>query len=341
MIRNNDELRIVREQLARAESALESLRNDVLPKSRQMYQVMAEPCIDTIVELRGQIDTYLEIVTVPDSADIIISLEGERVGLGRTPAAAVTRVIDTFRRGLQSVVELQESVRRCDTSRRRDRGVEAVRELPLVGTTAGSVRIMLGEPQAQNLFREEERAAFHQALRLIFDGLVWADVETSDAADHPFNTLDPDTKQALLGLLTRLLPPRTGEIERVSFLGRNSDRSAGFRRATLTRSSRDRIRRAIEALSTDTKFVELEGVIRSVDLDAQTFALRERADHQPDLHCEYGSDLVAAVKTSLDCRVIVNGSLETSQKTKKSKLLADSIEFVAEEPGPDNTANPN
>ncbi|MEY2724272.1 MAG: hypothetical protein RLZZ458_139 [Planctomycetota bacterium] len=341
MIRNNDELKIVREQLARAEAALESLRNDVLPKSRQMYQVMAEPCIDTIVELRGQIDTYLEIVTVPESADIVISLEGDRVGLGRTSAAAVTRVIDTFRRGLQSAVEIQESIRRCDTSRRRDRWVEAICDLPLVGTTAGSVRIMLGEPQTQNLFRDEERAAFHQALTLIFDGLVWADIETSDAVDHPFNTLHPDTKQAMLGLLTRLLPPRTGDIERISFLGRNAESSAGFRRATLTRGSRDRIRRAIEALSTDTKFVELEGVIRSVDLDAQTFALRDRADNQPDLQCEYGSDLEAAVKTSLDCRVIVNGSLETSQKTKKSKLLADSIEFVAEEPATSETTNPN
>jgi hypothetical protein len=32
------------------------------------------------------------------------------------------------------------------------------------------------------------------------------------------------------------------------------------------------------------------------------------------------------VKASLDCRVMVAGSLETSQKTNRSKLLADSID---------------
>lgn len=341
MIRNNDELKIVREQLARAESALESLRKEVLPKSQQMYHVMAEPCVDTIVELRGQIDAYLGITTVPDTADIVISLEGERVRLGRTSAASVTRFIDTFRRGLQSAVEILESIQRRDTSRRRHRWIESICDLPLVGTAPGSVKIMLGEPQAQNLFKEEERAAFHKALKLIFDGLAWADVETDDSPDHPFHSLDTETKQALLGLLTRLLPPRTGDIERVSFLGRTPDSWGDFRRATLTRNSRDRIRRQIEALSTDTEFVELEGVIRSVDLDAQAFALRERTDSQPDLPCEYGSDLEDAVKASLDCRVIVAGSLETSQKTNRSKLLADSIEFLAAEPDTVDTTTPN
>lgn len=328
MIRNDNELKVVRQQLSRAESALDSLRREVLPKNEQLFRVMSEPCIDTIVELRGQIDTYLGISTVPDTADIVISLEGERVKLGNTSAASVTRFIDTFRRGLQSAIEILESIKRPDTSRRRPRWIESICDLPFVGTASGSVKIMLGEPQAHNLFKDEEREAFHKALSLIFDGLAWADVQSDDSPDHPFNALDTETKQALLGLLTRLLPPRTGDIEQVSFLGRSPDSSGEFRRATLTRNSRDRIRREIEALSTDMEFVELEGVIRSVDLDAQTFALRERPDDQPDLPCEYGPDLEDAVKDCLDCRVIVSGSLETSQKTNKSRLLTDSIESL-------------
>ncbi len=71
MIRNEDELKIVREQLARAESALESLRNDVLPKSRQMYEIMAEPCVDTIVELQAEIDTYLGSAALADASNFL------------------------------------------------------------------------------------------------------------------------------------------------------------------------------------------------------------------------------------------------------------------------------
>jgi hypothetical protein len=69
MIRNEDELKIVREQLARAESALKSLRNDVLPKSRQMYEIMAEPCVDTIVELQAEIATCLGSAAVADTGN--------------------------------------------------------------------------------------------------------------------------------------------------------------------------------------------------------------------------------------------------------------------------------
>ena len=340
MIHNHNELRIVCEQLMRAELALESLRDDVLPNNPRTYQVMAEPCLDMIASLRAQIDDYLGIAAMPDTADIVISLEGERVELGRTSAASITRVVDTFRRGLQSVVEILESVKKRDNSRRRPRWIESICDLPFVGMAPGSVKIMLGEPQAQNLFGDEEREAFHKALKLVFDGIAWADVEMDVLPDNPFNQLDNDAKQSLLGLLTRLLPPRTGDIERVGFRRRNPDSLEESRQLTLTRKSWARIRREMEALSTDTEFVELEGVIRSVDLDAQTFTLRERVGNQPDLPCEYAPDLEAAVKASLDCRVIVAGSLETSQKTNRPKLLADSIELMTEGAGAETGSIP-
>ncbi len=149
MIQNDKQLGIVREQLARAEAALESLRQEVQPKNEQVYRVMAESYVDTILLLRAEVDAYLGIVVTPQSAE------------------------------------------------------------------------------------------------------------------------------------------------------------------------------------QDTGFVELEGVIRSVDLDAQTFVLRDRPDAGPDLLCEYGPDLEAAVKECLDSRVIVAGSIETSRKTHKFKMSADSIACCA------------
>lgn len=61
MIRNDEELKVVREQLSRAASALESLRRDVLPTNERMYRVMCESYVDTILELRGHVDTFLGI----------------------------------------------------------------------------------------------------------------------------------------------------------------------------------------------------------------------------------------------------------------------------------------
>ncbi len=330
MIRNENELKVVREQLARAESALEVIRLEVYPKNSRMYAVMAEPYADTIQELRASIDAYFEFASF-QVADLEIALQGDRVGLGRTSAAIVTRFTDTFRRGLQSAVELVESIKRADTGRRRERWVEDICDLSFVGVAQGSVRILLGEPNDQSLFSEENLESLHKALDLIFQGLEWANLDSKQSETHPFTQLPKETQQSLLALLTQLLPPRTGDVSSVAFKRRKStaDESAPVA-ATLTRDSRTRIRGAIQELVSEFEFVELTGVIRSVDLDADTFVLRDRPDNEPDLDCQYGPNLEEAVKENLDCLVIVSGTLETSRKGK-STLSADSIELVQPE----------
>ena len=75
MIRNDEVLKVVREQLARAEGALESIRRDVLPKNPQMYALMSESYIDTILKLRGEIDNYLGIENISPNKDLEVSQE--------------------------------------------------------------------------------------------------------------------------------------------------------------------------------------------------------------------------------------------------------------------------
>jgi hypothetical protein len=82
MIRNEQQLTVVREQLRRVEAALDSLRRDVLPQNADLYHLMAEPCLDTIGELRGQIDAYpgsaaFSEVTVAEPVDGIGSLDAD------------------------------------------------------------------------------------------------------------------------------------------------------------------------------------------------------------------------------------------------------------------------
>ena len=328
MIQNDDQLSVVREQLSLAESALESLRRDMLPKNEKMYYLMSESYVDTIKELRGEVDTYLGINAMPANADLVISLEGERVGLGKTSAGAVTKFIDTFRRGVQSAVEIVESGANIRQGRRRPRWIENICDLPIVGLAPGSVPVMLAEPEDQSLFSDENRKSLQDALDLIFYGLAWADVD-DEKFDRRFSEFSPEVKQAILALVTQLLPPRTGEISQVSFR-RRSNQADGHkvRAATLTRNSRQRIRDQIEAMVPDSVFREITGVIRKLDLDDRSFTLRDRTDGD-DLRCEYGSELEDAVKENLDTRVVVTGTLEVNRK-QKEKLLADSIEAEGE-----------
>ena len=58
MITNEKELKVVLDQLKRVETALESIRREVKPKSEAKYELMAEAYVDQITELKAEIDAY-------------------------------------------------------------------------------------------------------------------------------------------------------------------------------------------------------------------------------------------------------------------------------------------
>jgi hypothetical protein len=59
LITNDAELQVVRWQLARVEAALDSLRQEVKPKSASRFSLMAESYIDLLTSLRVDVDAYL------------------------------------------------------------------------------------------------------------------------------------------------------------------------------------------------------------------------------------------------------------------------------------------
>ena len=56
MIQNDPQLQVVRDQLARAERALASLRDDV--ENERNFAVFSEGYVGQIAELRAEIDAY-------------------------------------------------------------------------------------------------------------------------------------------------------------------------------------------------------------------------------------------------------------------------------------------
>lgn len=329
MIKSDEELGVVRQQIASAESALMSLRRDVRPKNEKTYRLMAESYVETVLELRALVDSYLDITSTV-AADLVISLEGDRVSLGQTSAALVTRFVDAFRRGLQTVVK--SIAQRSDTAsagQRREHWIEEICDLPIVGLTPGSVQVLLAEPRDQSLLREENHAIFTRALELIFLGMHWADTESDSPSDGDFLPESTELRQSILAVISQLLPPRSGPVSRVRYSRRTREHS-DFSAATLSRASRTRLHDALKALVPGAEFKEVIGVIRKLDLDDRTFVLRDRLDNGHDVRCEYGPELEDAVKGFLDARVVVTGTLETN-RTRTEKLIADSIEAVSDE----------
>lgn len=76
------------------------------------------------------------------------------------------------------------------------------------------------------------------------------------------------------------------------------------------------------------RHAEVAGRIREVDLDENTFILRERSDGTSDLPCEYDEAIEAEVKASLDERVAITGLLRTSAKTQRDTMEVESIDLL-------------
>jgi hypothetical protein len=58
MIKTDQDLELVRQQLARAESAFGALRREVLPQSEERFLLMAEVYVEQILALRAEIDEF-------------------------------------------------------------------------------------------------------------------------------------------------------------------------------------------------------------------------------------------------------------------------------------------
>ena len=68
MIANDEQLRVVQQQVRRLETALRSLAVTVRPHSEQQFQTFAEGHVDQLRRLRREIDDYLGIDPVPFDA---------------------------------------------------------------------------------------------------------------------------------------------------------------------------------------------------------------------------------------------------------------------------------
>lgn len=316
------EIDLTREQLTRAEQALEAIRRDVWPVNEARFLLMAEGYVEQIQRLRAQIDAYLGIDTILDAqSNLVISLEGEKVRLGDTAVGVLTKVVDAFRRGLQSLVAFRsDRISPQAYAGRRRRWIEQLCDLPLIGVQPGSMRILLGEPVAEGLFGEEDRNLLHDNLRVLSAGIRWAAEE--DAQIPTELAVDANLRHLLVKVLLNLTPPHDSPVEAIGFSG-SAMGSMGVVR--LRPSARPRLNQTLAAFDHESP-TEVIGVIREVDLDKRTFTLRERPDAAPALDCEYDEASEGAIKSLLGEPVIITGILRTSRKTKKQTMEVESVE---------------
>jgi hypothetical protein len=94
----------------------------------------------------------------------------------------------------------------------------------------------------------------------------------------------------------------------------------------------------LQAVADAEEAASVEGVIREVDLDENTFILREVTESEAELHCEYAEADEEDVKSLLGERVVVTGTIRKSAKTGRQTMEADFIQAVRLEDDVQETA---
>lgn len=188
-----------------------------------------------------------------DPATLAIVLDGPGVQLGMIAARTVSRYIDALRLGLQAIVELSDSATasEIDSPGRRQRWVERIAAIRLVGIESGSVRIRFAEPAWCGLFADSERETYTRALDLLHLVATWASNEsvTTSQLPHELSSLAPEHRRRLLEIVYRLTPPRRGPVRTVTIERHpRLDESTRSLTATLNRDARARIRAEIDRM---------------------------------------------------------------------------------------------
>lgn len=303
MIHNDDQLRNTREALEEVESALALLQRDRARIHPDRFVMMAEPLLDDIRRLRGEIEEYVGVTAVrAEEAPLWLRLQGPGIELDDAPTSVVTAIIDLLRVGVQAVAEF---LQRGMLGGRPTAALKDASDLRIVGWAPGSVQVGLRLPaSAPTLVPEADPATQARlALQLYLQAAAWAGSE-DDLSQLELDLPDPEQRRLLLNQVARLIPRPRGSLQLVELSGP----AVPCGPVRLRRETRERVRQAITR-TVQEETSSTEGVVREIDLDQRTFIVRD-LETGAETRCAIAADadgLLGIAKDALDHRVLVVG----------------------------------
>ena len=214
-------------------------------------------------------------------------------------------------------------------------------DLGLSGFARGSLFIGFNVPLPrerqghENLLGTEDPLykATKDALKII--NRVSYILETDEPAEAFHQTAvavdDPKVRDAALISIRRIAPSGRQGVSSIQIIG-SSDEQAS---ATLTPETRSKIARMLINPTSSNEVIEIEGVVREIDLDAKRFEIRNVIDHAiNDIRCVYNESIVTRPRSLLDARVRVRGRVERRSDNLPRLIALDEVAIV--EPAKDH-----
>jgi hypothetical protein len=298
--------------------AMQRLASDAGASPDRLEQACA-PYYRLLDEIYGK---DVPVAHALDTADLLLHLEGDDLHTAAPRLSLVSSIMVDVRRQVGTMIKTLVSS--------LDESVELPREIDLGLCSFAFGSLYLGfalptPPPGHIEVRDDPLfSASREALAML--GRVTEHLEDGDAyAQICREFADPKLRDAALSAVGQLAPSGRRGVSSIGIGGRAlPDRPW----RTLTPETRSQVRGWLEKPVLGDEVIDLNGRVRSIDLDLRRFDLRRVGDgEQPDLRCIYPASFDAAARRWLDQRVVVRGRVETYRGA--ARLLQ--VEQVQEE----------
>ena len=295
MIKSREELIYTKNQISRLEDILTSLREKLLPERESQYNAMAGGYIKKIEKFRSEIDEYIGISTYKSSkVDLHMHIEGPNIGYGSVSSRLISNYLDKFKRGLQGIYVAKNNI---NINRIAPKDIRDICDLRLTNFQPGSINLSFEIPKHQISL---DRESIDSSIQLYFDIVKW--ISTDD--DRYIKNIDTENIEKLTRSVMQTLPDEKN-INKITFSGQIAKLNKPI---IIDSDVKKKASEKISSLQLDNNTVTITGIVRGIDLDKRTLALREvRNYNKNEVSCKLSDDLIDDLKQYLDCNVTIQG----------------------------------
>ena len=321
-ISNDLQLAQANEQLLRLYRGITALRVDLAESNPLAFKVMAEGPLSDIRALREAITAYTgEAELESEEVDFRFRLKGTSIQWRDTPIGVLAAYFKSLRVGLRSLVEFH--IGRLPANAPSIE-LKQISDLSLVDLRPGSLDVGLRVPEVwssqRDIFEPRSSSPLKEALSDFLKTSDWASRSADDSELQELFPKPSHRRRALNSIRTFVPRRRGGLVEEISLYGKAVTISD---RIILTRSAGQHIADAYKNSLSENE-VSCEGVIREIDLDNQSFELRQVVDKEK-APCTYPESLEGIAKKLLGRRVIVVGIQQKIEDEPVGKLAVSEI----------------
>jgi len=319
MINSEAELRSTLAALSILYVGLEALRAEFHTRPDQL-RLFAEGPLDEIHRLEGELSAYTDAFGVAPQVGLWMSLAGGLARWAETPSRLLSSSLDNLRKGVQSITTFDLTGK---AGQRPTQRILEASDPDVVLLQPGSLRVGLRwHPTGQmSLFEGVDSAA-----RRAVHSLLGAVRDLDQNGPYALSTENPLRRRVVLRAVAEISPSKRSEFEVISFSGVDLPSQEPL---ILSRRTRESARAALKEAVGQGEIV-MEGEVRELDLDKQTFKLRE-VEGVGEVNCRGESVDFERVVKSLGSRVRIFGA--RSGTGPRQQLLVFDMELLEGEEG--------